>query len=687
MDRLDFKIDYMTSSGNSILKGMSPIEPMLDLFVRESIQNSFDALLDHKDLKEEFNCGDFDYIKLSSKLEGISSDLMIKGKFMHLDKFISVRDYNTTGLTGPVSVHDIKDNYWGKFLNLVRNFGKSQKEAGAGGSWGYGKTTFYKMGVGIVLYYSRIKTNEEYEERLMACLVENESNKDGLLYSLQKGHNTGIAWWGKKSEDLSDVVPITDHEEIKEILSCFNLKVYENDETGTAVIIPFIDEKKLLNQTSTGSFDNHTLANWAYSIEDYLKISFQKWYPTRCDNHDSRITAIDVFINGNKLYQNKMKPLFEVIQSMYNFHSGVEVNTPYEINREMIKYKNSCAFNNSIIGFLYYSLLDEDDLKMGIGDNEPSPYSYVTNEEDKGDYKKIIFSFCRKPGMILKYDIDGDWAGSIISPNPNKYLVCLFIPNSENTTQIDDLVISIDDYLRASESAEHNNWKDITEYTSYETGKKVDCSKIKIVSFIHRRIKSIFEGLRVESSPEESSFVGSSLNKKLADLFLPSQGFGNKAKKEKFPKPPGPPGPSRKKSAKLEIGGLSIIGNNFGKNFEITYNKNVKIINLEFKISTENTDIKIEEWEDKHSIPFRINKILIEKIFTNDKQVIGVNKYIENDEITSFYSLKYMNSSKGNKFGFTIESKNDNLLSIKGKIIYEVLDPTISISINQGKGE
>ena len=36
-------------------------------------------------------------------------------------KFISVRDYNTTGLTGPLTLNDIKDENWGKFLNLVRN--------------------------------------------------------------------------------------------------------------------------------------------------------------------------------------------------------------------------------------------------------------------------------------------------------------------------------------------------------------------------------------------------------------------------------------------------------------------------------------------------------------------------------------------------------------------------------------
>ena len=128
MERLDLEMRVMSNSGNSILKGMSPIEPMLDLFVRESIQNSYDALLPEKNtLREEFNTGTFDSDKLSNLFEGISNELKIKSTFFNQKKFISVRDYNATGLTGPLNVEDILNQNWGKFLILFRNFGKSQK--------------------------------------------------------------------------------------------------------------------------------------------------------------------------------------------------------------------------------------------------------------------------------------------------------------------------------------------------------------------------------------------------------------------------------------------------------------------------------------------------------------------------------------------------------------------------------
>ena len=101
----------MTATGNQVLKGMSPVEPMLDLFVRESIQNSFDALLDNqRTLKEEFNCGKFDYETLSDQFDGISTDLKILAKMFSSDSFMAVRDYYATGLTGPLKVEDIEEN-------------------------------------------------------------------------------------------------------------------------------------------------------------------------------------------------------------------------------------------------------------------------------------------------------------------------------------------------------------------------------------------------------------------------------------------------------------------------------------------------------------------------------------------------------------------------------------------------
>lgn len=50
-------------------------------------------------------------------------------------------------------------------------------------------------------------------------------------------------WFGRKDNEMNQLNPLTDEKEINEILRIFNLKPFQNDSTGTKVIIPFIDEK------------------------------------------------------------------------------------------------------------------------------------------------------------------------------------------------------------------------------------------------------------------------------------------------------------------------------------------------------------------------------------------------------------------------------------------------------------
>ncbi|MCG4788632.1 hypothetical protein L0N33_25225, partial [Roseburia faecis] len=58
------------------------------------------------------------------------------------------------------------------FFKLVFGLGKNQEANGAGGSWGLGKTSYFRIGCGIVIYYTRIKAEQDYEERLIASLIE-----------------------------------------------------------------------------------------------------------------------------------------------------------------------------------------------------------------------------------------------------------------------------------------------------------------------------------------------------------------------------------------------------------------------------------------------------------------------------------------------------------------------------------
>ena len=67
-------------------------------------------------------------------------------------------------------------------MRLIYDMGKGQDQLNAGGNWGYGKTVYYRLGNGIVIYYSRIKNQDgAYESRMILTLIENEEKADALL--------------------------------------------------------------------------------------------------------------------------------------------------------------------------------------------------------------------------------------------------------------------------------------------------------------------------------------------------------------------------------------------------------------------------------------------------------------------------------------------------------------------------
>ena len=122
--RVQMKIEIaepgrMTQSGSSLLKLIQNNNmPILDLLVRESIQNSLDAK-NEKDpyVTVEFLTGEFVTEKLNAELEGITASLNRK-YWKDRYKFVAVRDSNTVGLTGKLHYDEVTDNQYGNLLKL-----------------------------------------------------------------------------------------------------------------------------------------------------------------------------------------------------------------------------------------------------------------------------------------------------------------------------------------------------------------------------------------------------------------------------------------------------------------------------------------------------------------------------------------------------------------------------------------
>ena len=216
--------ERMAESGSSLLRIMQNNSmPVLDLFVRESIQNSLDASV-RKDghVTVKFETGYFDSKDLNRHFDKVEEKLNENnppGKY----KYVSVTDMNTSGLTGPLHLDYVEDYDYGNLLKLIYEISMPQTKEGAGGSWGLGKTVYFRLGIGIVIYYSRIRNSDgKYELRLAASMVEDQTSEKSVIPSVGK-LKRGIAWWGKSCGE-NKTIPLTDVSEIREILKVFNIK-------------------------------------------------------------------------------------------------------------------------------------------------------------------------------------------------------------------------------------------------------------------------------------------------------------------------------------------------------------------------------------------------------------------------------------------------------------------------------
>lgn len=150
----------------------------IDIFVRESIQNSFDALNEDAEFLEmHYNHGTFKTCQLASELDCIGDSL--NEKFSEECEFLEFRDVGTVGLNGPMET--INRDKYGKLMNLVYSVADKQEGSGKGGSWGYGKTNYYNVGVGLVIYYTRTVFEGKYQQRLVAVLVEDNTYRADML--------------------------------------------------------------------------------------------------------------------------------------------------------------------------------------------------------------------------------------------------------------------------------------------------------------------------------------------------------------------------------------------------------------------------------------------------------------------------------------------------------------------------
>lgn len=616
----------MTQSGSSLLKLIQNNNmPILDLLVRESIQNSLDAKneLDSY-VTVEFITGEFNKISLNRELEGIT-DSLNKKYWKNEYKYIAVRDSNTVGLTGKLHYDEVTDNQYGNLLKLIYEISKPQEAEGAGGSWGLGKTVYFRVGIGLVIYYSRIINEQgQYESRLAASLVENEMEMDSLIPALPGKSKRGIAWWGQNIGE-NKTKPITDEQYIEQILKIFNMDPYEGDLTGTTIIIPYIDEHMLLENNQIeykDGEDNSIRPFWRCSIEDYLKVAIQRWYAPRLNNKKYPYGKfLRAKINKIGIGLDNMEPAFQIVQALYNRaiseemcddilkEEGVECKSEEIILRKVLETTKA--------GTVAYAKVPRKILKTGYPDNKPEPYMYFNCEiRDKEKNKPVLF-FTRKPGMIVSYEDVGNWVDGISASNKDEFILAIFVLNSENRLANTNGIYSLEEYVRKSEMADHTSWGDFS----------MGNNNPRIVSKVQTQVNSkISKEFSVEEE-DTTSRLNSGLGKMFGDLLLPPENFG---KKPSGGSGGGQGGNGHTETHKNVIFGYEPSKTKYSPNgmvVKLTIRSRRKITStgINLAIDSETGAIKPKDWEEKMglSMPFAISstEIFIKKLDGSDRDL------------------------------------------------------------------
>lgn len=683
--------DRMTESGSSLLRLIQNQDlPVLDLLVREAFQNSLDAgERDRSNMvRIDISCKSFSAPLLNRHFERITDGLNSRYPDNKRYKCIVIADRGTVGLTGPMSYDEVKGDDFGNLLKLVYEISKPQTQEGAGGAWGLGKTVYYQVGMGLVIYYSRIRKGVgKYESRMAACLVENEKKRDQLIPS-SGGLKRGIAWWGEEKSRLkrNQTVPVTDEREIKKLLDVFGIQPYGQMETGTTVIIPYINEAALLKET----FDGNSEAvgkrpPWTRSIEDYLSVAIQRWYAPRLNNPDYNGLPLTAWVGDKRIRPADMLPLFRVVRELYMCHKNAEYpadgyfdETHADVFVESIDVRG--VLNTTKAGTLVYTKLNRSQLNMLSPENQPSPYVQIMNEDAEMEQgNNAIVMFTRMPGMIVGYDYSGSWTSRMPKTPVDEYIIGIFVANSSNTFKelkdpLTDKLLTVEEYIRQCEKADHAAWAD----------KSIDGINPKLINRIQNGVNNKIAAAYRSAAPVSTTKKNLGLGYALASLLLPNHGFGKAPRKP--PKPSGGQGGSgggsSKKVSSLIIGNnLQYKGNLVGVPFllELRCEK----VEIRSQVVTDFRKICAENWEAETGkrFPFVFSAVKL-----LEKKPIGVKGgWTHMDfttdlfqDITNF-DLRVNGIKSANKdiVGFSVESPVR--VGIKGVMILTNDEKTMSL--------
>lgn len=225
-----------TSGGRGKLLRPSTSLSRIELVVRETLQNSWDARDEDwipaygirvyelgDDVKDVLR--DRVFTDLPGSLDDLAASLRSDGTHA-----IEIFDRGTTGLDGPFRASAVAGpGESNNFNSFVFDIGTTKSSARSGGTYGFGKTaTFEVSRAHSVVYWSRCRTaSGELEHRLIAATLHDPYEDAGARF-------TGAHWWGDPADE--DIVPLRGDaaEQLGERIFRTH---FGDDETGTSILV------------------------------------------------------------------------------------------------------------------------------------------------------------------------------------------------------------------------------------------------------------------------------------------------------------------------------------------------------------------------------------------------------------------------------------------------------------------
>lgn len=197
-----------TSGGRGKLLRPSTDLSRIELVVRETLQNSWDAADDdwypaygvsvHEvSAQTKTVLKDMIFTELPESLSLLADSLNATG--LHA---IEIYDRGTTGLDGPYRASDVAElGEPNNFNSFVFDIGTTKDSSSSGGTFGFGKTATFEISrAHSVVYWTRCRTKTgSLEHRLIAASLHEPYAEDGARY-------TGAHWWGDPED--SEIVPL-----------------------------------------------------------------------------------------------------------------------------------------------------------------------------------------------------------------------------------------------------------------------------------------------------------------------------------------------------------------------------------------------------------------------------------------------------------------------------------------------